>query len=326
MKRREFITLVGGAAVMWPLSAMAQQSALPIIGFLSARSAKDSVRVVDAFASGLLVAGYMEGKNLSIEYRWAEGKLDRLPEFAADLVRRPVAVLVAAGGSNSALAAKNATSTIPIVFVIGGDPVKFGLAASFSHPGGNSTGVTLLNDLAPKRLGLLRELVPKADTFAYLTNPDSVIAAGETLEAIAATQALGLKLSVLNARDEKGIDEAFATLVREKVEALLVGSDQLFDVHRNKLVTLTAAAGIPTMYQFRDYAVAGGLMSYGPDIVDAYRHAGDYAGQILKGKRPVDLPVMQATKFEFVINLKTAKALGVAIPPFLLARADEVIE
>jgi putative ABC transport system substrate-binding protein len=281
MKRREFITLVGGAAVMWPLSAMAQQSALPIIGFLSGRSAKDSARVVDAFGRGLRLAGYTEGKNLSVEYRWAEGKLDRLPELAADLVRRPVTVLVAVGGTNSALAAKNATSNVPIIFVVGGDPMRLGLVASFSHPGGNATGTTLVsNALTPKRLGLLRELLPNAGTFAFLTNPNSVNAEGETLDTRGAAQALGLTLSVLKADDEKTITDAFATLVRGKVDALLVASDQNFDVFRDRLVALAATAGIPTIYHFRDYAVAGGLMSYGPDVADAYQHVGDYAGQI----------------------------------------------
>jgi putative ABC transport system substrate-binding protein len=327
MRRRDFITLLGGAAAAWPMPISAQQSAMPVMGFLSARSAKDSARVVEAFVRGLRMAGYTESKNLSIEYRWAEGKLDRLPELAADLVRRTVTVLVAAGGSNSALAAKNATSNIPIVFVTGSDPVKLGLVASFSHPGGNATGMTLVsNVLAPKRLGLLRELLPKAGTFAFLTNPNSVNAEGETLDTLGAARALGLKLSVLKANDEKTINEAFAALVREKVDALLVASDQNFDVYRDQLVALAATAAIPTIYHFRDYALAGGLMSYGPDVADAYQHVGDYAGQILNGKRPADLPVLQPTKFELVINLKTAKALGLDIPPFLLARADEVIE
>ena len=326
MRRREFIAGLGGA-VAWPLPINAQQAAMLVIGFLSARSAKDSARVVDAFGSGLRLAGYTEDKNLSVEYRWAGGKLDRLPELAADLVRRPVTVLMAAGGSNSALAAKNATSNIPIIFVVGGDPIRMGLVASFSHPGGNATGTTFVsNVLAPKRLGLLRELLPKAGTFAFLTNPNSVNAGGEALDTLGAAQAIGLKLSVLKADDEKTINDAFATLVREKIEALLVASDQNFDVYRDKLVALAATSGIPAIYHFRDYAVAGGLMSYGPDVADAYQHVGDYAGQILNGKRPADLPVLQPTKFELVINLKAAKALALEIPPFLLARADEVIE
>ena len=327
MQRRNFIRLLGGVVAAWPLPVSAQQAAMPVIGFLSGRSTKDSARLVDAFGRGLRSAGYTEGKNLSVEYRWAEGKLDRLPDLAADLVRRPVTVLVAVGGTNSALAAKNATSNIPIIFVVGGDPMRLGLVASFSHPSGNATGTTLVsNVLTPKRLGLLRELLPNAVTFAFLTNPKSVNAEGETLDTLGAAQALGLKLSVLKADDAETINDAFGALVRQKVDALLVASDQNFDVNRDKLVALAATAGIPTIYHFRDYAVAGGLMSYGPDIADAYQHVGDYAGQILSGKRPADLPVLQPTKFEFVINLRTAKALGLAIPPFLLVRADEVIE
>jgi putative ABC transport system substrate-binding protein len=327
MQRRDFIRLLGSVVAAWPLPGNAQQAATPVIGFLSGRSANDSARVLNAFGRGLRLAGYTEGKNLSLQYGWADGKLDRLPELAADLVRRPVTLLVAVGGTNSALAAKNATGNIPIIFVVGGDPIRLGLVASFSHPGGNATGTTLVsNALTPKRLGLLRELLPNAGTFAFLTNPNSVNAEGETLDTLAAAQAIGLQLSVLKADDETTINDAFGALVREKVDALLVASDQTFDVYRDKLVALAAKAGIPTIYHFRDYAVAGGLISYGPDVADAYQHVGDYAGQILKGKRPADLPVLQPTKFELVINLKTAKALGVAIPPFLLARADEVIE
>jgi putative tryptophan/tyrosine transport system substrate-binding protein len=328
MRRREFLGMLGSSAAAWPVVARAQQLAvMPVIGFLSARSAKDSASAVDAFGRGLRLAGCTEGKNLSLEYGWAEGKLDRLPELAADLVRRPVTVLVAVGGANSALAAKSATSTIPIVFVMGADPVKLGLAASFSHPGGNATGVTILiADLAPKRLGLLRELLPKATAFAALTNPITPEGETQSSDALAAAHALGLKLRVLKAGDETSIAEAFDTLAQEKVEALLVGSDQYFDVHRDKVVALAATAGIPAIYQFRDYPVAGGLISYGPDVADAYHHAGNYVGQILNGKQPADLPVLQPTKFELVINLKSAKGLGIEIPPTLLARADEVIE
>ena len=329
MRRREFLGMLGSSAAVWPLAARAQRAAMPVIGFLSARSAKDSASAVDAFGRGLRLAGYTEGKNLSLEYGWAEGKLDRLPELAADLVRRPVTVLVAVGGANSALAAKSATSTIPIVFVMGVDPVKLGLAASISHPGGNATGVTiLLADLAPKRLGLLRELLPKATAFAALTNPITPEGETQSSDALAAAHALGLKLRLLKikAGDETSIAEAFDTLAQEKVEALMVGSDQYFDVHRDKVVALAATAGIPAIYQFRDYPIAGGLISYGPDVADAYHHAGNYVGQILNGKQPADLPVLQPTKFELVINLKSAKGLGLEIPPTLLAQADEVIE
>jgi putative ABC transport system substrate-binding protein len=298
-----------------------------VIGFLSSRSAKDSSKVVAAFGKGLEEVGFAEAKNLSTEYRFAEGRLDRLPELAADLVRRHVAVLVAVGGSTSALAAKAATPTIPIVFVMGGDPVGLGLAASLSRPGGNATGMTIISaDLAPKRLGLLRELVPNATAFAALTNPDTPEGRGQSSDMRAAAQVLGLNLRFLEATDEKGIERAFATLTQEKADALLVGSDPVFDVHRDKLVALVAAAAIPAIYQFRDFAVAGGLMSYDPDIGDAHRQIGVYVGKILQGAKPADLPIQRPTKFQLIINLKTAKTLGLEIPPTLLARADEVIE
>jgi putative tryptophan/tyrosine transport system substrate-binding protein len=327
MYRREFIWMAGGAAAVWPLVARAQQPAMPVIGFLSSRSAKDSVRIVAAFGKGLEEAGYTEGKNLTTEYRFAEGRLDRLPEFAADLVRLPVAVLVAVGGSTSALAAKSTTSTIPIVFVIGGDPVGLGLAASLSRPGANATGMTIISaDLAPKRLGLLREIAPNATALAALTNPTTPEGRQQSSDIHAAAQALGLELRFLEASDEKGIEIAFATLAQNNVDALLVGSDPIFDVHRDKLVALVAAAAIPAIYQFRDFAAAGGLMSYDPDIVDAHRQIGVYVGKILKGAKPSDLPIQQPTKFQLVINMKTARALGLDVPPNLLARADEVIE
>jgi putative ABC transport system substrate-binding protein len=326
MKRREFITGLSAAAT-WPSAALAQQPAAPVIGFLSTRSAKDSGKIVAAFRNGLEAAGFTEGKNLSTEYRFAEGQLDRLPELAADLVRRPVAVLVAVGGSNSALVAKKATATIPIVFVIGGDPVGLGLASSLSRPGGNATGMTIISaDLAPKRLGLLRELVPNATALAALVNPNTPEGRGQSSDMHAAAQALGLKLRILEAGDEKAIESAFATLAQDKADALLVGSDPVFDVHRDRLVALVAAAALPAIYQFRDFAAAGGLISYDPDIVDAHRQVGVYAGKILKGAKPADLPIQQPTKFQLVINLQTAKALGLTVPPTLLARADEVIE
>jgi putative tryptophan/tyrosine transport system substrate-binding protein len=326
MRRREFITVLGGAA-MWPLAARAQQSAMPVIGFLSTRSSKDSGKNVAAFKNGLEEAGFAEGKNLSAEYRFAEGKLDRLPEMADDLVRRSVAVLVAVGGSNSALAAKRATSAIPIVFVIGGDPVGLGLASSLSRPDGNATGMTIISgDLAPKRLGLLRELVPNAASFDALVNPNTPEGQTQRSDIDGAARALGLKLRILEAGDGKAIESAFATLAQDKPDALLVGSDPIFDVNRDKLVALVAAAGLPAIYQFRDFAAAGGLMSYDPDIVDAHRQVGVYTGKILKGAKPSDLPILQPTKFQLVINLKTAKTLSIEIPPTLLARADEVIE
>jgi putative tryptophan/tyrosine transport system substrate-binding protein len=323
MRRREFIALLGGAAA-WPLSANAQT---PAIGFLSSRSARDSVKNVAAFGKGLGEVGFTEGNNLSIEYRYAEGALDRLPELAAELVKRPISALVAVGGSNSAMAAKRASSTLPIVFVIGGDPVRLGLAASLSRPGGNATGMTIISaDLAPKRLGLLRELVPNATTFSVLTNPNTPEGRGQASDMLTAALALGLKLRLLEAGDEKAIEAAFAALSQDRPDALLVASDPIFDVHRDKLVALVAAAAIPAIYQFRDFTAAGGLMSYDPDIVDAYHQIGIYVGKILKGALPADLPIQQPTKFQLVINLKTAKTLGLTVPPTMLARADEVIE
>ena len=327
MKRREFMTLLGGAAAAWPLAARAQKPLMPVIGFLSSRSAKDSVINVAAFGKGLEEAGFAEGKNLSTEYRFADGRLDRLPELAADLVSRQVAVLVAVGGANSALVAKKATSTIPIVFVIGGDPVELGLASSLSRPDGNATGMTIISaDLGQKRLGLLRELVPNATALAALINPNSPEGRSQGADMRAAALSLGLNLRILEAGDGKAIESAFATLARDKVDALLVGSDPIFSVNRDKLLALVAVAGLPAIYQFRDFAAAGGLMSYDPDIVDAYRQIGVYTGKILKGAKPADLPIQQPTRFNLVLNLKTAKTLGITVPPALLARADEVIE
>ncbi|MEA2838143.1 MAG: hypothetical protein QOD89_2693 [Bradyrhizobium sp.] len=285
------------------------------------------MNVLAAFGEGLRESGFTEGKNLTIEYRFANGALDRLPDMAAELVNRPISALVAVGGSNSALAAKRASSTTPIVFVIGGDPVRLGLAASLSRPGGNATGMTIISaDLAPKRLGLLRELVPKATAIAALTNPNTPEGRGQASDMLTAALALGLKLRFLEAGDEKGIEAAFAALSQDKPDALLVASDPIFDVHRDKLVALVAAAAVPAIYQFRDFTAAGGLMSYDPDIVDAHHKIGVYVGKILKGARPADLPVQQPTKFQLVVNLKTAKTLGLNVPPTLLARADEVIE
>jgi putative tryptophan/tyrosine transport system substrate-binding protein len=323
MQRRKFIALIGGA-VAWPLAVNAQT---PAIGFLSSRSARDSVKVVAAFAKGLSEVGFTEGSNLAIEFRYADGALDRLPEMAAELVKRSISVLVAVGGSNSAMAAKRASSKTPIVFVIGGDPVRLGLARSLSRPGGNATGMTIISaDLAPKRLGLLRELVPNATALAALTNPNTPEGRGQASDMLTAALAAGLKLKLLDASDERSIEAAFAVLSQDRPDALLVASDPVFDVHRDKLVGLVASAAIPAIYQFRDFAEAGGLMSYDPDIVDAYRQSGIYVGKILKGALPADLPIQQPTKFQLVINLRTAKALGLTVPPTLLAQADEVIE
>ncbi len=300
---------------------------MPVVGFLSTRSLKDSGKIVAAFGEGLNETGLTIGKTVSVEYRFAEGELSRLPELAADLVSKKVTIIAAVGGASSAIAAKNATSTIPIVFVMGGDPVKLGLAASIARPGGNSTGMTIISALlAPKRLGLLRQLVPNASSLATMVNPNTPEGQMQSSDMHDAVQALGLKLRVLEARDEKGIDDAFAALGAEKADALMVGSDPVFDVNRDKIVRLAARSGIPAIYQFRDYAVAGGLMSYDPDLVDAHRQVGVYAGRILEGAKPSDLPILQPTKFQLVINLKAAKALGLDVPSTMLATADEVIE
>jgi putative tryptophan/tyrosine transport system substrate-binding protein len=326
MRRRQVVALLTGVAA-WPSPAASERSGAPAIGFLSSRSPEESAKLVEAFVSGLREGGFVDGRDLRVAYRWARGHLDDLPALAAELVREPVAVLVAAGGSTSALAAKSVTSSIPIVFVIGGDPVKLGIVSSLARPGGNATGITIISaDLAPKRLAMLRELAPDATGFAILTNPDTPEGNVQASDAIAAAERLGIKLSTLSAPDESAIEAAFAKLSMQRVDAVLLGSDPVFDVHRDKVVKLAAALGRPVIYQFRDYAAAGGLMSYGPDISDAYRRAGLYAGQILKGAAPDDLPVLQPTKFELVINLKTARSIGLTIPLTIQAQADEVIE
>jgi putative ABC transport system substrate-binding protein len=327
MKRREFITLLGGAPAAWPLKVRAQQPAMPVIGFMSARSPDDSVPLLAAFRRGLGEGGFVEGRNVAIEFRWARGEYDRLPALAADLVSRQVTVLVAVGGSPSALAAKRATSTIPIVFGIGGDPVRAGLVESFNRPGGNVTGVTLLTNLMePKRLGLLRELVPGVPLIGALLNPASPPAADQQQALEAATRTIGQRIVIAKASTDAELDAAFATLVRERVGALLIAADSYFDTRRDRIVALAAQHRLPAIYQFRDYAVAGGLLSYGVNITDGYRQYGVYATSILKGAKPADLPVQQSAKFELVINMKTAKALGVKISDNLLSLADEVIE
>jgi len=326
MRRREFITLLGGAAA-WPLAARAQQPAMPVIGYLSARSPDDTTHLLAAFRRGLGEHGFVEGQNVTIEYRWALGRYDRLQEMATELVRRPVAVLTATGGEPSALAAKAATSTIPIVFSIGGDPVKQGLVASYNRPGGNATGVSLLTSpLEQKRLGLLRELVPQATTMGFLLNPTLPQSGSQLSDIQEAARTLNLQIQVLRASTDHEIDSAFETVAPQRIQALAVAADPFFDTRREKLVALAARHAVPTMYHFREYAVAGGLVSYGVDPSDAYRLVGVYTGRVLKGVNPAELPVMQAIKFEFVINLKTAKALGLEVPPGLSARADEVIE
>jgi ABC-type uncharacterized transport system substrate-binding protein len=325
VKRREFITLLGGAAA-WPLAARAQQPAMPVIGYLSARSPEDTTHLVAAFRRGLAENGYVEGQNVAIEYKWAHGQVDRLPALAAELAGRSVAILVATGGESAALAAKAATSTIPIVFSMG-DLVKAGLAASYNRPGGNATGMNLLTDtLEPKRLGLLHELVPQAATIAFLLNPDFPSAEDQSKDMQEAARAIGLHIHALRANTDREIEAAFETVAQHRIGALAVAASPFFDTRRDTLVALVARHAVPTMYHFREFAAAGGLMSYGIDPIDAYRQVGVYAGRVLKGAKPADLPVLQPTKFEFVINLKTAKTLSLEIPARLLSFVDEVIE
>jgi putative ABC transport system substrate-binding protein len=326
VKRREFIALIGGAAA-WPLMARAQQATLPVIGFLSARSPADTAHLVAAFRKGLGESGFIEGQNVTIESRWAIGQYDRLSAMAQEFVRRPVAVLVATGGEPAALAAKAATSTIPIVFTIGGDPVSEGLAASFSHPGGNSTGITFLTtQLEPKRLGLLHQLVPQATTIGFLLNPSFSRFASQLKDVQDAARVINLQIHILRATTDDEIDAAFEIIARQRITALSVAAAPFFDTRRDKLVALAARYAVPAMYHFREFAEAGGLVSYGTNIADGYRLAGIYTGRVLKGAKPADLPVIEATKFEFVINMKTAKTLGLDVPLGLSAAADELIE
>jgi putative tryptophan/tyrosine transport system substrate-binding protein len=326
MKRREFIAMLGGAAAAWPLAARAQQPAMPVIGFLHAASLETEVRGLAEFRKGLSEIGYVEGQNVMIEYRSAEGQADRLPALAADMVRRRVAV-IATVANNAAVAAKATTTTIPIVFTIGGDPIKMGLVDSLNRPGGNITGVSFLSsDIVAKMLEALHELMPKAARIAALVNPTNQNAAADTKEAEAAARTLGLELQVLNASNGREIDDAFALLVEQRAAALLIEGDPFFIGRMKQLVVLTARHATPAIYQGRDFPDAGGLISYGANRSDALRLAGGYTGRILKGERLVDLPVQLATKLELVVNLNTAKALGLEIPPTLLARADEVIE
>jgi ABC-type uncharacterized transport system substrate-binding protein len=326
MRRREFITLLGGAAAAWPLAARAQQRAMPVIGFLSTRSPAESADHVAAFRRGLGQSGYVEGQNVAVEYRWAEGLSDRLPGLAADLVSRRVAVIATTGGPTSGLAAKAATSAIPIVF-IANDPVRIGLVASLNRPGGNATGVNVfLQEMEGKRFGLLREIVPTASLIAVLLNPQGADVDVQRRDIDEAARAVGQPIYLLNASSERDIHAAFETLARLKPGGLLVGANPFFNSRREQIVTLTGHYRIPAIHEVREFAVAGGLMSYGTNLPDAYRQVGIYTARILNGEKPADLPVMQATRFEFVINLKTATALGLEVPPALLARADEVIE
>jgi putative ABC transport system substrate-binding protein len=324
--RRKFIAALGGAAT-WPLAARAQQPAVPVIGFLSSRSPGDSADVVSAFRRGLVQSGFAEGRSAAIEYRWAEGRYDRLPALAADLVRRQVNVIAAIGGIPVALAAKAATTTIPIVFQIGADPVGTGLVASLNRPGGNLTGVATLNaELAPKKLELLHEIVPSATTIVLLVNPTNPVSETLSRDTQAAARTLGLGLHVLQASAERDFTTVFATLGQLRAGGLVIGNDPFFNAHVQEFGALTVRHAVPAIFQYREFAAAGGLMSYGTDFADSYRLVGVYAGQILKGEKPADLPVQQVTKIELVINLKTAKALGLTVPLPLLAFADEVIE
>jgi putative tryptophan/tyrosine transport system substrate-binding protein len=328
MKRREFITLLTGAAVVCPMVARAQQPAMPVIGFLNPASADARRDLIAAFYQGLAETGYVEGRNLIIEYRWAKGQNDRLSVMATDLAQRRVAVIVAIDGTTAALAAKAATSTIPIVFLVGADPVELGLVASLGRPGGNMTGVgALAVGTVGKRLQLLHELVPAAAQIAFLRNPTNpYFSALETREVQAAAAVLGVHLLVLDASGPPEIEAAFASLIAQRASAFLLGTDPLFISARDQLVALANRHGVPAIYPFREDVVAGGLVSYGASNSDAYRLVGGYAGHILGGKKPADLPVQQVTRLEMVINVKTATALGLAIPLPLLARADEVIE
>ena len=327
MKRREFITLLGGAAT-WPLAAGAQQrERMPVVGFLGTGSPQSDAFRVAAVRQGLIEAGYVEGRNVAFEYGLAEDHYERLPALAAELVRREVAVIASIGGITSALAAKAATATIPIVFQIGGDPIKLGLVASLSRPDGNITGVTwLAGTLIAKHFEVLHETVPKAALIGYLVNPTNAEAEIQTKNGRATAEMLGQKLLVVQARTDSELETTFVTLAQQRAGALVIGADPFFGSRRNKLVSLAAHQKIPTIYFLREFALAGGLMSYGASITEAHRLVGLYAGRILKGERPADLPVQQSTKVELVINLKTAKALGLTVPPQIVARADEVIE
>jgi putative tryptophan/tyrosine transport system substrate-binding protein len=328
MRRRNFIKGIVGSAATWPLVAGAQQPAMPVIGWLGARSPKESASVVAAFHKGLTEAGYVEGRNVAVEYRWAELHYDRLPAMATDLVGRHVSVIAATGGGASPLAAKAATATIPIVFVAGDlDPVNSGLVSSLNRPGGNTTGVMLLlTVLGAKRLQMLRELVPNAGVIGVLVNPANPSAAAETKDLQGAARALGMELHILSASTDGDLNAAFATFVQQRVGALLIGNNSFFISRREQIVAMAAQHAIPTMYFVREFAAAGGLLSYGTSNADGYRLVGVYVGRILKGEKPSELPIQQPTKFELVINLKTAKALGLTLPDKLLALADEVIE
>ena len=328
MRRREFIAFVGCTAAAWPLALRAEQSPMPVIGFLNSASPQPFANYVAGFRAGLKQTGYVDGQNVTIEFRWAEGHYDRLPEMAADLVRRKVAVLVATGGGPSITAAKTSTTTIPIVFTIGSDPVRLGFVTSLSRPGGNITGVNLfIVAMESKRLGLLRALVPGVQLIAVLLNPNRQTSYTQQKSDVEeAARVIGQQIHLLSASNESEIDAAFATAAQLRAGAMLVGGDPFFNSQRDKIIALAARHAIPAIYEQREHALAGGLMSYGTNLSEGYRQAGVYAGRILKGEKPGDLPVVQSSKFEFIINLKTAKALGIEVPPNLSAEADEIIE
>jgi len=327
IRRRELIAALGGLPVVWPLAARAQQSAMPVIGFLQSGSPEPNVNRITAFRKGLSEAGYVEGQNVAIEFRWAAGQYDRLPDLAADLIRRRVAVFATPASTPASLAAKAATTTIPIVFAVGSDPIAMGLVASLNRPGSNATGVSFQTvELMAKRLGMLRELAPGANHFVALVDPNTAYTEAEVKDLQASASALGLPIEILRASTGREIDAAFAKLVQNPGGALLVGPDTVFTNRRAQIVTLVTRHAVPAIYYAREFAEIGGLMSYGPNIVNVYQQTGIYVGRVLKGEKPAEMPVEQPTKFELVVNLNTARALGVAIPNTLLALADEVIE
>ena len=327
MKRREFITLLGSAAATWPMVARAQQAAIPVIGFLSSRSPGESASVVAAFRQGLRETGFIEGQNLGIAFRWAEGRYDKLPGLASELVSLPVTLLFAAGGTPSAFAAKGATSTIPVVFSAVSDPVEIGLVPSLNQPGGNLTGMAIISaSLGTKRLELMKELMPNAGVIGYLLNPAHQKSEIETKSVVAAAASLAIDVRILNAKSESELETVFAGLQGMRIGALVVSVEPFFDSQRDRIVGLAAKYTVPTIYAWREYVLAGGLMSYGNDLPESYRQAAIYAGRILKGEKPANLPVVQPTKFHMAVNAKTAKSLGIEVPSRLLGLADELIE